>query len=475
MSDGPSRQGWRTVKVFLSSTFRDMHAERDHLIKVTFPALREKLLPYRVELYDIDLRWGITEDEAKNEKVIGLCLEQVDECRPFFLAFLGHRYGWVPGQIPDDTQQRFPFVRQFPGVSVTELELRHGAMLDPEAVHARSFCSARKMPSRSIPEATRNRDFVEADPTVARKARGAQAGARSRPAPGAAVLGHLGSEAVRPRQPHRREARRAGRLRQAGRRLALAGDQDGAATSRTRPPQSIRSTPRPTCTSGSWNCGRGIYVGRDDLYRRLRDFALASGETPLLLTGESGLGKSAALARFVRDFRKEHPDVFVLPHFVGASPRTTSLAHHARSGSPRNSSGSSHLTLPEGRVARRDHPHVHRRHHQPAGVGPGGAGLRRPQPARRRQPGRDARLAAGATAGRTCGCCAAPPPARNKAPRVLTAFGERDVRRRAAPAAHATTNAGPSSRPCRSWWPRRSTTGRSTPCWRTPPRATRCS
>ena len=101
--------GWRTVKVFLSSTFRDMHAERDHLIKFTFPALREKLLPHRVELYDIDLRWGITEDEAKNEKVISLCLEQVDECKPFFLAFLGHRYGWVPG------------------VSVTELESRrHG-------------------------------------------------------------------------------------------------------------------------------------------------------------------------------------------------------------------------------------------------------------------------------------------------------------------------------------------------------------
>ena len=74
--------GWRNVRIFLSSTFRDMHAERDHLIKVTFPALRERLLPHRVELYDIDLRWGITEDEARNEKVIRLCLEQVDECHP---------------------------------------------------------------------------------------------------------------------------------------------------------------------------------------------------------------------------------------------------------------------------------------------------------------------------------------------------------------------------------------------------------
>ena len=36
---------WRQVRVFLSSTFRDMHAERDHLVKVTFPRLREKLLP----------------------------------------------------------------------------------------------------------------------------------------------------------------------------------------------------------------------------------------------------------------------------------------------------------------------------------------------------------------------------------------------------------------------------------------------
>ncbi len=68
-----------------------------------------------------------------------------------------------------------------------------------------------------------------------------------------------------------------------------------------------------------------LYVGRDALYGRLRDFALAEGETPLLLKGESGLGKSAALARFVRDFRREQPDRFVLAHFVGASPRTTSL------------------------------------------------------------------------------------------------------------------------------------------------------
>lgn len=81
--------GWRTVRVFLSSTFRDMHAERDHLVKVVFPALRERLEKHRVHLIDIDLRWGVPREQAENDQVLGLCLQQIDECRPFFLGILG--------------------------------------------------------------------------------------------------------------------------------------------------------------------------------------------------------------------------------------------------------------------------------------------------------------------------------------------------------------------------------------------------
>ncbi|MEO0082545.1 MAG: DUF4062 domain-containing protein [candidate division WOR-3 bacterium] len=40
-----SSQTWRTVRVFISSTFRDMQAERDHLVRFVFPRLREE---YRV-------------------------------------------------------------------------------------------------------------------------------------------------------------------------------------------------------------------------------------------------------------------------------------------------------------------------------------------------------------------------------------------------------------------------------------------
>ena len=94
---------WKTVRVFISSTFRDMHAERDHLIKVVFPALREQLEKYRIHLDDIDLRWGVTKEQAENDQVLDLCLQQIDECRPFFLGILGERYGWVPTQFPAST------------------------------------------------------------------------------------------------------------------------------------------------------------------------------------------------------------------------------------------------------------------------------------------------------------------------------------------------------------------------------------
>lgn len=76
---------WQTVRVFISSTFRDMHAERDHLVEVVFPSLREKLEPHRIYLVDIDLRWRATKEQGENDQVLDLCLQQINECRLFFL------------------------------------------------------------------------------------------------------------------------------------------------------------------------------------------------------------------------------------------------------------------------------------------------------------------------------------------------------------------------------------------------------
>jgi hypothetical protein len=51
---------WKTVRIFISSTFRDMQAERDHLVTVVFPELRERIEQLGLEFFDVDLRWGDT-------------------------------------------------------------------------------------------------------------------------------------------------------------------------------------------------------------------------------------------------------------------------------------------------------------------------------------------------------------------------------------------------------------------------------
>jgi hypothetical protein len=93
---------WKTVRVFISSTFRDMHAERDHLVKVTFPRVRQWCEHRRLHLVDIDLRWGVTKEQADNGAAIEICLKEIDGSRPFFLCILGNRYGWVPEELPPE-------------------------------------------------------------------------------------------------------------------------------------------------------------------------------------------------------------------------------------------------------------------------------------------------------------------------------------------------------------------------------------
>ena len=86
----------RTVRLFLSSTFRDFGEERDLLVRRVFPALRARLKDRFVELVDVDLRWGITVEEAERGEVLPICLAEIDRSRPYFIGMLGERYGWIP-------------------------------------------------------------------------------------------------------------------------------------------------------------------------------------------------------------------------------------------------------------------------------------------------------------------------------------------------------------------------------------------
>ena len=47
-----------------------MHAEQDHLMRFVFPEIKEKCRKNHVHLIDVDLRWGVTQADARAGKII---------------------------------------------------------------------------------------------------------------------------------------------------------------------------------------------------------------------------------------------------------------------------------------------------------------------------------------------------------------------------------------------------------------------
>jgi hypothetical protein len=81
----------RRIRVFVSSTFRDMMGERDELMTHAWPELRRFCRERQVELVEVDLRWGIAEEQSTRKETLKLCLDEIRACRPFFIGLLGER------------------------------------------------------------------------------------------------------------------------------------------------------------------------------------------------------------------------------------------------------------------------------------------------------------------------------------------------------------------------------------------------
>ena len=125
---------WEEIPIFISSTFNDMHAERDYLLKNVFPQLGEWCERRHVILRDIDLRWGITSIDSETGNTIYKCLTAVDSCRPFFLCFLGQRRGYVPPleKLNEKTRTTFPEIVEMARTgshSATEYEIEHALLM----------------------------------------------------------------------------------------------------------------------------------------------------------------------------------------------------------------------------------------------------------------------------------------------------------------------------------------------------------
>lgn len=101
--------GTRTFRVFVSSTFEDLKAERDALQRQVFPKLQKVCEQRGARFQAIDMRWGVREEAALDHRTMEICLAEVARCqktgvKPNFIVVLGDRYGWVPlpARIPQD-------------------------------------------------------------------------------------------------------------------------------------------------------------------------------------------------------------------------------------------------------------------------------------------------------------------------------------------------------------------------------------
>jgi nephrocystin-3 len=289
----------RLVRVFISSTFRDMQKERDYLVKHVFPELRKRCRERAVEFVEVDLRWGVTEEQANRGEVLPICLREIELCRPYFICLLGERYGWVPDRIDPQLLDEQPWLTEHLEQSVTALEIVHGVLNNPEMAQRAYFYFRDPAYAESLPE-DRHRDYLAENPEAQARLTKLKQRIRASGLPlkenypnpeavGQWILEDLW-QAIDQEYP-------AGEVPDLLAREAA--EHEAFALSRAK-----------------------VYIRRPEYFVRLDEHAAGDGP-PLVILGESGVGKSALLANWALDYRKKHPEDFLFLHFIGSTPQST--------------------------------------------------------------------------------------------------------------------------------------------------------
>ncbi|NCA11995.1 DUF4062 domain-containing protein, partial [bacterium] len=283
----------RTVRIFISSTFRDFTGERDLLVRKVFPELRRRCRERQVEIVDVDLRWGITEAEAEQGKVLPICLAEIDRARPFFMGLLGERYGWVPaaGQFDRSLLIEQPWLEEHAGgKSVTELEILHG-VLNNAAMAGRAFFYFRD-PAWS---ANQGADYASASEAEREKLAALKDRIRASGFPVAENYSNPEALAERVRED-----------------LWTLID---AAYPESDLPDALAIERRRHEAYG--RSRRQLYLGGERYFEALETELSAESPRPVLVRGKSGGGKSALVANWLARWSQAHPDTAVIVHHLG--------------------------------------------------------------------------------------------------------------------------------------------------------------
>jgi nephrocystin-3 len=255
-----------------------------------------------------------------------VCWEIIDECRPRFLCILGAHYGWVPRG-----QDR----------SITADEVHYAALDDPERDLYQYFCFRDPDATESIPEGLAREGGYREFPTEADIDEYGPDGAEERARWRERKLAALKREVAEAGLPvfeypcqWDSERQRLVGLAEFGERVYqdLRDSVDDELGEEI--PEALDWFAEENAAMEAFveeRTQRDVVGSRRTLFETMTGFAERGGEpSVLVVTGESGSGKSALLGRFHRDYTMAHPDETVMPHFVGASQGSTSIRQTLR-------------------------------------------------------------------------------------------------------------------------------------------------
>jgi len=370
----------RTFRLFVSSTFADLEAERNVLQESVFPRLQALCLAAGCHFQPIDLRWGISEEATLDQQTMRVCLEEIERCRkvtprPNFIVLLGDRYGWRPPPPEIPAAEWAALVPHIPpaGRELAEAWYRLDANDLPPRYHLRPRSGRETEAAVWAPvEAELQATFaaaagVLADPERRGFYQGSAteqevaAGVPGAGVPGAGdtsgrvfcffrtITGHPGTGStptfVEPEGPARHQL---AELKEMLRRLLpggvheyatrWAGDGPGGehlhrlgedvhATLARAIALEIEQAGQPDPLAAEDEAHRAFaeerarfFTGRAGALRRVRDYLAGTGRRPLLVVGEPGSGKSALLARAAEDGARLPGRPEVIARFAGVTP-----------------------------------------------------------------------------------------------------------------------------------------------------------
>ncbi|CAJ1059601.1 NACHT domain- and WD repeat-containing protein 1 [Xyrichtys novacula] len=103
-----TRTSSNMIRVFISSTFTDMSAERKALLEKAYPEVLAFCRGLGLVFEVVDLRWGIRSATSGDHEACEVFLQEIQNCQrisagPAFVALLGNRYGHrsLPRLVPE--------------------------------------------------------------------------------------------------------------------------------------------------------------------------------------------------------------------------------------------------------------------------------------------------------------------------------------------------------------------------------------